>query len=725
MTESRAAGAAVEATQRVLLLAVAVSIVVSGAAAALVVSTVNDAAAPGWWTALVLGAFGALLLGGAIGPVLGPRAGRRVAGTASVVFAGAVFAYPLAGLAQVQAGHDGTIPWLLTAVSAPSLAALVAGGWRWVAALLSLWTVVVVFSRTLLGGYSLTGMANDTQALLSAVTTCAVAAAALRTAAHVDRTAERAAAAASVEAGERARLSARSRAAAFVHDEVLAALRGVAEALPGAEGAVLRQAERATATVRAHPPSPDLIARIEELAAEAGAALETHRAADAATCPPEVADALVAATAQALQNTRRHAPGARSRVRVEIDGAGGRIEIADDGPGFCPDRVAAQRLGLATTVLGVPGAIPGVRAEVDSAPGEGTRVHLQWSVRDPLWEEPEVGGWSLRTRERLVGSLFLVTQVAVAVVAAVHGGSAGAGAVSLGMLGVLLVVVALVGRPRGEITRTRAGVALAVLCGGVALGLGVLPVPVTYGSAWFVTASAFVLVSLTLRARAGYALSGAGILLALLGVDALTRQGDLPQMIGIGSRVVTVVGLSVVFITVLTRLRRSAAAQADRRVWSARRAAWDAASHAELLAHLTEVDAYARPLLERVVRAGRITDEDRAEALAVEGRLRDGYRAGRLHGHGIPDAAMRARLRGVDVVLLDDGGATGPSETWLPGLSDLVRDRLAAAERRVVVRLLPPGRPALAHVVTDGRLTAYPPAALSAAGSGSIGVHGE
>lgn len=724
MTEAPGVGPAVRATQRALLLAVAVSILASAAAAVLVVSTVNEAAAPSWWSAVMIVAFAVLLAGGGISALLGPRVGRRVAGTAVAVFAATVLAYPAAGLAAVEAGQEGTIPWLLTAVSAPALAALVAGGWRWVASLLSLWLVVVVFSRFLLGGYSLTGLANDTQALLSAVTTCAVAAAALRAAVHVDRSAEQTAVAAVAEAEERARLSARSRAAAFVHDEVLAALRGVAEAQPETEAAVLQQAARATATVGDRPRSADLVDRLGTLAAATGAALHAERAPDAAPCPPEVADALVAAAAQALENTRRHAPGARSRVRVDLESTGGRIEITDDGPGFCPRRVATDRLGIAVTILGVPGRIPGMEAEVDSAPGEGTRVRLRWSVPEPFAEDPRVEGLSLRTRERLVGSLFLVTQTAVAAVAAVQGGLAGSGAVSLAMLGVLLGVAALVGRARGEITRTRAFAVVAALCGFVALGLTGIPAPITYGSAWFVTAAAFVLVSLALRGRGDAALTGAGILLSFLGIDAIGRVADLPQMLGIGTRVATVVCLSVVFVAMLKQLRRSAASQAERRIASARRAAWDAASHAELLAHLAEVESFARPLLERVVAAGRVADDDRAEARAVEGRLRDGYRAGRLHGHGIADAAMRARLRGVDVVLLDDGGTVGPSEAWLPALADLVRDRLSTARRRIVVRVLPPGRADLAHVVTDGRLTVYP-AAVSPAGATSIGVQGE
>lgn len=707
MTEPRVESA-VEATRRALLLGVAVSILASAAVAVLVVSTVNEATAPAWWSAWMVGGFGALTLAGGVAAIMGAAAGRRVARVAAVAFAAAVVVYPFAGFAVMDAGSPGTVPWLLTAVSAPSLAILVAGGWRWTAAFLSVWTVVIVLSRVVLGGYSLTGLANDTQALLSAVTTCAVADIALRTAVHVDRAAARAAAAAAAEAVERARLSARSRAAAFVHDEVLAALHGVADATPETEEAVLRQAERATASVREHPPSSDLVTRVGALAAQAGAALERNHRPGAATCSPEVADALVAATAQALDNAQRHAPGADVRVRIDVDATGGCIEIADDGPGFEPETVRTNRLGLAMTVLGVPAEIPGMRAEVDSAPGAGTRVRLHWTVDESAPAGLSANGGTVRIRERLVASIFVVTQTAVGVTAAVQAGIPGTGAVSLAMLAVLFALTALVGRARDGVSRLRALAIVMFLSGCVALGISLIPAPVTYGSGWFITASAFVAVALALRDRGGVALIGGGILLALLAIEALGRRADLPQMLGIGTRVATMVGLSVVFVAVLRRLRRSGEIQAERRVESARRAAWDAAAQRELVAHLAEVDEYARPLLENLVRVGAITDEDRRLARAIEGRLRDGYRAGRLHGHGIADAAMQARLRGVDVVLLDDGGSTGRAETWVPDFAALVRERLARAEHRVVVRVLPPGRLALAHVVADGRLTIYP-----------------
>lgn len=726
MTDTVAADAAQDATRRALLLAAAVSLLFSATVALLVVPMVNTAIAPRWWTTLVVTAFAALLAGGAVAGTLGARSALRFAFAGTVLLLGATLVYPFAAVLGAQEGQNGTVPWLLTAIAAPSLVALVTAGWRWAAVLIGAWVIVVVFSRSFPNGYALTGLANDTQALLAAVTTCVVADFALRTAAHVDRSAAHEAAAAVREAGERARLSARSRAAAFVHDEVLAALRGVADSITGTEDAVLRQAARATDTVRAQPPSDDPFTSVEELSRQAGAVLVIHRAPDAATCPPEVADALVAAASQALQNVRQHAPGAACRVRIDVDADGGLIEIADDGPGFRPEDVDTRRLGLAATVLGVPSEIPGVRAEVHSAPGEGTRVRLAWRVGGAAPEAAGTDGWGLRTRERIIGTLFLVTQTAVAAGAAAQSGDRGGGAVSLAMLMILVVLTSVLARARTAVSRTTAGVVVALLCGSVAFGLIGIPVPITYGSAWFVTAAAFVLVFLTLRDRGGHAAAGAGILLVLITLDAIARRADVAQVLGIGTRVATVVGLSVVFVEVLRRLRRSADAQAERRVASARRTAWDIAAHAELVAHLTEVERSARPLLERVVRAGAISEADRAEARAAEGRLRDAYRAGRLHGHGIADAAKEARLRGVDVVLLDDGGAADPAGAWMPGLADLVRERLSTAEHRVVVRVLPPGRAVLAHVVADGRLTSYPAgASAGSAGSTSIGVHGE
>jgi signal transduction histidine kinase len=95
--------------------------------------------------------------------------------------------------------------------------------------------------------------------------------------------------------------------------------------------------------------------------------------------PPAVADALADSTAEALSNVVRHAPGAAVTLRLApLGDTGVVIEVVDDGPGFDPGRVPLHRFGLRESVHGRMAAIGG-RAEVDSAPGRGTRVRLEWA----------------------------------------------------------------------------------------------------------------------------------------------------------------------------------------------------------------------------------------------------------------------------------------------------------------------------------------------------------
>lgn len=105
--------------------------------------------------------------------------------------------------------------------------------------------------------------------------------------------------------------------------------------------------------------------------------------------PSAIADALADSATEALSNVARHAPGAAVSVRLTAGtGRGDRIgaalgspavavEVTDDGPGFDPLAVPLHRFGLRESVHGRMAAIGG-RAEVDSAPGRGTRVRLEW-----------------------------------------------------------------------------------------------------------------------------------------------------------------------------------------------------------------------------------------------------------------------------------------------------------------------------------------------------------
>ncbi|MGC4893026.1 sensor histidine kinase [Micromonospora sp. DT31] len=94
--------------------------------------------------------------------------------------------------------------------------------------------------------------------------------------------------------------------------------------------------------------------------------------------PAEVATVLAGSAAAALSNVARHAPGATVTVHLaRVDGTV-VVEVADDGPGFDPTTVPAHRYGLRESIHGRMATVGG-RAVVDSAPGAGTRVRLEWS----------------------------------------------------------------------------------------------------------------------------------------------------------------------------------------------------------------------------------------------------------------------------------------------------------------------------------------------------------
>ncbi len=77
----------------------------------------------------------------------------------------------------------------------------------------------------------------------------------------------------------------------------------------------------------------------------------------------------------------RHAPGASTLLRLRRLAGTVAVEVIDDGPGFDPAAVPAHRYGLREAVRGRMATVGG-RADIDSAPGRGTRIRLEWSDVD-------------------------------------------------------------------------------------------------------------------------------------------------------------------------------------------------------------------------------------------------------------------------------------------------------------------------------------------------------
>jgi signal transduction histidine kinase len=90
---------------------------------------------------------------------------------------------------------------------------------------------------------------------------------------------------------------------------------------------------------------------------------------------------IAAAAAEAVRNSQRHAASTTpTTVTVCMEGPNLEVTITDEGAGFDPDIVPSDRLGIAVSIRDRMSQIGG-SAVIDSAPGRGTRVILQWIPR--------------------------------------------------------------------------------------------------------------------------------------------------------------------------------------------------------------------------------------------------------------------------------------------------------------------------------------------------------
>ncbi|HWB73053.1 MAG TPA: ATP-binding protein [Egibacteraceae bacterium] len=85
--------------------------------------------------------------------------------------------------------------------------------------------------------------------------------------------------------------------------------------------------------------------------------------------------ALVAASREALANVAKHAGVDRVSLYAEVGGRAASVFVRDRGAGFDPTAVRGDRRGIAESIVGRLERHGG-RAEVRSAPGEGTEVEM-------------------------------------------------------------------------------------------------------------------------------------------------------------------------------------------------------------------------------------------------------------------------------------------------------------------------------------------------------------
>jgi signal transduction histidine kinase len=184
----------------------------------------------------------------------------------------------------------------------------------------------------------------------------------------------------------------RAEVAAMIHDQVLhtlaliqrnsADIKEVQRLARGQERALRNWLYKPTAS-----PNERFAAALEQAAAEVedtyAISVETVVVGDT-DCDDRIA-ALVAAAREALVNAARHAGVDTVSLYAEVEEDELSVFVRDRGAGFDMDQIADSRHGVRGSIIGRMGRHGG-RAEIKSAPGDGTEVRLTLpaSARDSV-----------------------------------------------------------------------------------------------------------------------------------------------------------------------------------------------------------------------------------------------------------------------------------------------------------------------------------------------------
>jgi two-component sensor histidine kinase len=698
---------------------------------------------PPWlpWTLWLL-AFGLPTVFGALSHWAPIRVLRVIALAEGVVFLGILAFWLVFRAEPLPAGAD--IPWAVTFTGLPTVSvAVVVRPWiAWgYTVLVCTLSGLVRAATSAAENPALVGLEDALYSLLLMSVFVGLALAARRGASQVARAAALERGAVRDRAIRVARKQERLHIDALMHDSVISTLlmagsgradsavlsRHAAETLVKIDS--LRQPHARPVVTRA-----EVERRIRQLTADIAPDAEFRTTLEAdGEVPSEVAEAFLGAAREALRNSVAYA-GRDDRVVTRVvdlscTGSGVRITVSDDGAGFEPGVVPAERLGIGQSIVGRMNSVDGCSARVESRPGAGTKVVLLWNegVRTSVpaaTRPPSLVPLSDAARQAvpLTGMLGLSTPIArliIGLFVVVHAVLAFSDtesgfALELGAFFAITAVAIWVTRAAPDpLPRARTVGILAVLAlAEVMMCVQVPPAGAAPFANWHLGAITLLLLILAIRGRPGWAWAGyAGLFAASVAWATLSglTVGDGVNLVirhagTLLGGTLFAVGLRRSMSTLRTlnaQLSRNEAAEAT-----------EIASIEERQAQLARLNSLARPALERLVDPQESSDAERAEFLLVEASLRDAIRARALFVEPVISAARAARSRGVDVTLLDDSGDQPP--TGIDIVARLVSVQLdAAASGQVVARVLPADRAVLATIViegTDHRMFAVTPA---------------
>ncbi|TFB47777.1 hypothetical protein [Cryobacterium tagatosivorans] len=217
---------------------------------------------------------------------------------------------------------------------------------------------------------------------------------------------------------------------------------------------------------------------------------------------------------------------------------------------------------------------------------------------------------------------------------------------------------------------------------------------------WHLGAITFVLVVFAVRGRLAAAWLGYLVLVAIVAAWAISSGLTAGDGVGLVLRHAATLLAATLFAVGLKRSHEALTVLHRERTQRAVVDATAVAAIEEREAHLARVNGLARPTLDLLARSAELDDELRAECLLVEATLRDAMRGRALFLGPVIRAARAARIRGVEVTLLDDSGDQPPGE--LAAVAAAVAGELSVLNSgRLTARVLPADRPVIATIVVE------------------------
>lgn len=176
-------------------------------------------------------------------------------------------------------------------------------------------------------------------------------------------------------------------------------------------------------------------------------------------------------------------------------------------------------------------------------------------------------------------------------------------------------------------------------------------------TSWYVSGIGALLAVTAIRGQQAVSWIGASVLslevLVWGGTDTLFNSGLAGAL--------SLIFAANVLAFALARIEAETQAYLDKAIEIEAAAAVESATRAERSRRLSETLKISYPLLQKIA-AGQFDEHTKNEAKLLEAELRDGIRGRELVDDQLKASIRSARIRGVEVVVLDEGGITSLPE---------------------------------------------------------------